>query len=508
MNRTEYQPEKALRLSICDGAFAAMMASLAGGVFLVGFAINVLEANTVQVGILAALPISANLVQFFGSIILETFGKRRLFCVLFATIARLLWVFIMLLPLALFDGFGDVRVWLLVIFVGVSSLFGALAGVAWLEWTSDLVPPNIRGTFFGRRNMFAAAAGMMAVLAGGAFLNRWELAHGKEDPRGYLILFGVGIVLGLVSSAFLFLIPDPKAQDTKPSGPFRMAQFMGPFRDGNFRALVMYVGAFMFATQLAGPFYAVYMIETLSIDFSTITWFITFATLASLFMLRVWGPIADEFGNKPILIVAGLAHALIPLSWVVAQTGIYFWPITVAHVLSGMFYAALMLAHLNILIKLAPEKGRSVYIAVFNGVIGLSVAVAPIVGGWLLNWMSEFSVQVGRWELNNLHLLFLFSGVLQIGVLTALFRLHEEGAAAPQVVLLQLRNDLDPQTGIAGVTDFVSVNASRSTGVLRGWDERTDRWAEQCEARMERALDRVEEKTGVFSRLKRYVSEV
>ncbi len=503
----EPQTQRSLTLSICDGAFATIMASLAGGVFLVGFAINVLGATTVQVGILAALPLSANLVQMLGSLILETLGRRRIVCIVFATLARLFWILILLLPLALFDGVGDARVWLLVVFVGCSSVLGSMSSVAWLEWMSDIVPASIRGAFFGKRNMVCAAAGMVAVLAGGYFLNRWELMHGKEDPYGYLILFGLGLLCGLISSAVLFGIPDPKASRDADAPPFSWSRFADPLRDANFRKLVFYVGAFMFVTQMAGPFYAVYMIETLSIDFSTITWFITFATLASLFMLRIWGPIADEFGNKPILIVAGLAHALIPLSWVVAQRGAFFWPITVAHILSGMFYAAILLAHLNILIKLSPERGRSIYIAAFNGMIGLAVAIAPIVGGWLLGLTESITFTVGNWEINHLHLLFLLSGALQLAVLFMLFAVHEEGSAPSRTVILQLRNDLDPQTGIAGVSDFVTLKASRTTGALRNWDSRTDEWAARSESRIADRLDRIEQRWQLFSRTKRFLWE-
>lgn len=67
--------ERDLRMSIYDGAFATMMGSLCGGIFLVGFALNILNANALQVGILAALPISANMAQILGSIHSESSGR-------------------------------------------------------------------------------------------------------------------------------------------------------------------------------------------------------------------------------------------------------------------------------------------------------------------------------------------------------------------------------------------------------------------------------------------------
>ncbi len=487
---TEAETQRALRLSVLDGAMATIMGSLAGGIFLVGFALNVLGASTVQVGILAALPVSANLAQLFGSVFIEMFGRRRWLCVIGTTAARFLWVPVMFLPLAMFDGLGDARVWALVALVGLSCLFGAVGGVAWLEWMSDVIPAKIRGAYFGRRNMVCAAAGMVAVLAGGAFLNWWEEAHGKEHPWGYIVLFAVGLVFGLAASWFLYSVPDPKERSTAARAPFKWAALAGPLRNANFLALVVYVAAFMFVTQLAGPFYAVYMIEGLGVDFATITWLITFATVASLFMLRIWGPISDQMGNKPVLIVAGAVHALIPLVWVVAQPANFYWPLVLAHVLSGAFYCALMLAQVNILIKLAPESGRSIYIAVFNASIGLAVAVAPIAGGWLLARMAGLEWRAGSFMLSLLHVLFLFSGGLQLLVLLAVIRVQEVGSSAPRAVIMQLRNDLDPQTGLASATDFITVKAGKTTGLLRDIDRHTDDWADRSERAVARWIDR------------------
>ncbi|MCC5843950.1 MAG: MFS transporter [Verrucomicrobia bacterium] len=489
MSLTEEQTHKALRTSIFDGAFATVMGSLCGGIFLVGFALNVLSATTLQVGILAALPVSANMAQILGSIIIERFGHRRPFCIICVTVARLFWLLILLLPLPLFQGWGDARIWFLVLLVGLSCLHGSMSGVAWLGWMSDLIPVDIRGRFFAKRNIVAATSGMVATLAGGAFLNYWEQQHGRENPVGYLTLFGIGLVFGLISSFFLSRVPDPKKFAAKNQEGLSWKTITAPLKDRNFRSLLIYVSLFMFVTQMAGPFYSVYMIEFLEVDFSTITLLITFATLASLFMLRIWGPIADQMGNKPILVVAGFAHALIPLAWVVAQDALYYEALVLAHILSGMFHAAIVLAHVNILIKLSPETGRSFYIAAFNTLIGLSVALAPILGGILLELFSGAQLQIGQWQLNNLHLLFLLSGGLQILVLLLLGRLHETGSASSRTVLLQLRNDLDPQTGIASATDFVTIRATQTTRVFKKIDTKTDDWAAHSEARVEKLID-------------------
>jgi hypothetical protein len=57
---------KALSLSIWDGIFANLYANLTGGVFLVGYALA-LKASEVQVGLLAAFPLVANVAQILST---------------------------------------------------------------------------------------------------------------------------------------------------------------------------------------------------------------------------------------------------------------------------------------------------------------------------------------------------------------------------------------------------------------------------------------------------------
>lgn len=129
---SEEQTRHALRFSIWDGAFATMMGSLCGGIFLVGFALNVLSATALQVGILAALPVSANIAQLLGSLILERFGHRRRLCVIWVTVARLFWVPILLLPLPIFAAWADTRIWLLIdLSVSPASMAPCRASPGW-----------------------------------------------------------------------------------------------------------------------------------------------------------------------------------------------------------------------------------------------------------------------------------------------------------------------------------------------------------------------------------------
>src|SRR2546426_11802098 len=70
---------RGLRLSLADAALSSTMTTLAGGVFLTGFALA-LGASQLQIGILAALPTLANVAQLAGSYFIERTGQRKPLC--------------------------------------------------------------------------------------------------------------------------------------------------------------------------------------------------------------------------------------------------------------------------------------------------------------------------------------------------------------------------------------------------------------------------------------------
>ncbi|MFH1503799.1 MAG: MFS transporter [Candidatus Omnitrophota bacterium] len=485
--------DKALNFSIIDGALSAIMGSLAGGIFLMGFALKVLKAQPQQIGFLAALPMFANLIQIFGSYIIERTGKKKIFCFLCVIVSRVLWILIIILPLAIFSTLQDSRVWILVIVIAVSSLFSSLSGVAWLAWMSDLVPENIRGTYFGKRNMIASACGMIAILLGGKFITIRESRFSESNPWGFIILFVLGLIAGLIAVWFLAGIPEVETVKEKKESGFNFSLFLQPLKDKNFLALIIFVSAWMFAIQIAAPFYGVFMIENLKIDFSTITIFGAFATFATLFMMKIWGPISDKLGNKPVIIVSGWVLIIIPFIWIFALPGKYYLPVLAAHILSGAFMAGSALSQFNILIKLSPQQGRSVYLALFAAITGLVGAVAPILGGSLSKILEKASWTFSTYQISNLHFIFLISSALQALAIFFILRVKEPAAAAPVAVVMQLKNDLNPQAGIIGAADFIMIEVKRGENILKKVDRVTDEFAEKSEKKIARMLNKGQE---------------
>ncbi|MFH1379937.1 MAG: MFS transporter [bacterium] len=483
--------KKALTFSIIDGALSSIMGSLAGGIFLTGFALKVLHAQPQQIGVLAALPLFANFIQLFGSYIIEKTGRKKELCFFSVVIGRMLWILIIMLPFKIFAPVGDFRIWVLVIVIAISSLFSSLSGVAWLAWMSDLVPENMRGSYFGKRNMIASACGMLAILAGGKFLTLWGNRFTESSPFGFVIIFIGGLIAGLIAVWFINNIPEVSAGNKVKNSRFELKTFLNPFKDKNFLNLIIFVSAWMFGIQLAAPFYGVFMIENLNINFSTITVFGAIATCATLFMMKIWGPISDTLGNKPIIIVSGWVLIIVPFVWIAALPGKYYAPVLMAHILSGAFMAGAALSQFNILIKLSPQDGRSVYLALFSAITGLIGASAPIIGGGISKMLEGVSFTFFTYNISNLQIIFIISSFIQLATIFFILKVKEPRASTPVAVIMQLKNDLNPQTGIAGAADFMMVEIQRSENILKQIDNVTEVMASSSERQVEKIINRL-----------------
>ncbi len=503
----EITRKAALSRSIADGIFGTMWTSLTGGAFLVGYALKVFNAGGSAIGMLAALPLFANIVQVAGSLLIEKTGKKKPACIVGVLTGRLTWVGVILLPLAFVPKGAGGAAWPLIAVIGLSSLFGALGTVGWTAWMGDLVPRKQRGTFFGRRNMIASFAGMVALLLGGKFLDIADRFH-VPVALAFMLLFSAGLLCGVTSVWFLSRIPETGTPPPASSVRLKSSLLLQPLRDGNFRALIVFGSVWSAGVQMAGPFYNVFLIDTLRADFGTITLFGTCATIATLLMMRTWGPISDALGNKPVIIVSGWILVLVPVLWILARPQSFFLPVLLANLVSGAAMAGAALSQFNILIALSPRKGRSMYIAMFSAITGLVGAAAPVAGGIAVHALQDISFTVLSYRVTSLHILFLGSSAIQLASVLLAVRIREPSAAAPMAVIMQLKNDLNPQTGIASSADFIMLEIQRGRGLLTSVDRKTEDLARLSEQRIGALADRIGSRTSrIRGRLRRLLKE-
>jgi DHA1 family bicyclomycin/chloramphenicol resistance-like MFS transporter len=108
--------------------------------------------------------------------------------------------------------------------------------------------------------------------------------------------------------------------------------------------------------------------------------FIGFA-LASL----IWGPLADSYGYRKIMIIGNGILMLGAVGCVLAPS--MTWMLS-ARVIQGMGAASSAVIAFAIIKELFAEKEAQHWIAIFNAIITLLIAIAPLIGGVINQWIG------------------------------------------------------------------------------------------------------------------------
>jgi MFS family permease len=295
-----------------------------------------------------------------------------------------------------------------------------------MSWTCDLVPHERLGAVFGRRQLRATIAGIVAGLAGGAIVNGWAAAFPLWRVGGYAGVFGLAILSAMASTLCLTRMPEvPMA----PPRPTRLRTlFAKPFRDGNFRRLMTFLGCWQFVVNLTLPFFAVYLVRDLKYSITTVIALGIVSQLASIAALPLWGRIGDTWSHKAVIVLCAPLLLCCPLGWVLAAEPaphLLTLPILATlQLVLGVATAGLDLASGNIALKLAPRAEATVFLGANGLVKSLCAGCAPLLGGFLVDHLpGGGAVTHGRPWL----VLFATAAALGVFALSRLARVEESG---------------------------------------------------------------------------------
>ncbi len=426
LNASKDEIRTSLKASTVDGVFATLFSNVTGGLLLTNFLLQ-LGASSTEIGLLASIPMLANLMQPIGAYFSERTTSRHYYCLWTYGISRSLWVGLAI-AIFLVGGSHAAPVSLIVFTLGVTALsyfLGALGSAPWLSWMAALVPPPLRGRYFGFRNSAANLTNLISVPLLGFVISEWR----GGSIQGYGIVLMLGIISGLVSlwfqnfmvdvnpqtgqrppatSADLNLSPSATLLPTIPTPRF--------WQDVNFLKFLLYFNLWTFSVCLSAPFFNVYMLSNLALDISQVTLYNSLSAGANLLLLMFWGKLADRIGNRPILVGIGIVFAVLPLLWLTIDTNslsIWIW-LPLLHLAAGGTAAAIDLCSSNLQLGIAPSYHQSTYFGVAAASAGISGALGTTAGGFL--------AQFGYGGLLGL---FALSSVLRLGALLSLVFVHE-----------------------------------------------------------------------------------
>jgi hypothetical protein len=410
---------KDYRFSFFDGMCAHVYGTLISGVFLTGFALY-LQLSEFMIGLLAAIPALVTLFQLPGSYYICRNGGRKKVAYRAAAVARLLWLPLLAVGLAPVFGATTNGILFIAIFL-VSHAFAQVSYLAWISWTSDLVPDEIRGTFFGKRNMLCGIAGIATVLVFGNLVDIFRQQLGRSDLAvGVPIL--AAVLFGMLSLHYMNRISECAPAPEPASGVLQ--KLAGPFREMNFRRFLLFAFSWNFSIFFAAPFFALYYLRDLNYSYGFVALLTTVGSVLDLIGMRVWGSISDKVKNKAVIRLAGWGVVFLPALWVVVRPEDVLIPI-VLQIISGGFWSGVNLCTHNLLLRISPQAGKVWFISAYSITAGLGAALAPILAGVILTVLNTRLPAGPAGGLIPLHYIFLASTVMRILSLQLFGRVRE-----------------------------------------------------------------------------------
>lgn len=399
---------------------------------------QILGANDFQLGLLAAIPVAASVLQIFMSYIMEKRRNRRFMFLFFGVVGRFFWIPIGLVPY-LFPGFSmDLRIWLVTVFVVMVFTGNSCVGLGWGSLMGDLVPIRIRGSYFSVRQMFSLATGVVVGILVSTMIDRVGLP-------GYSIALVLAGLTHVADIACFFCVKWPPMAQVQDDRTTLFGMLKEVFTNKGFVKVIVFYSIWLFSANIAGPFWNVYMLEELKMNFTEMSLYTQIiSNVATVLVISRWGRLIDRYGNKPVLQMAALLITISPLPWFFA-TPMTTYFILISNVISGSSWPVSDVCQQNLYLSHSPAVHRSMYIAVFLACINLfGIALGNAAGGWMMQEplaaLAEKHYQFLGMAMTNTRYLFLVSVVLRMLVMFVFLpRISEEGAWTLRATLHDMR---------------------------------------------------------------------
>jgi MFS family permease len=313
----------------------------------------------------------------------------------------LMFVPILLVPFI----FRSSQVWWLIAFVTFATVADAITNPPWGSMMADLVPIRLRGRYFSSRGRIAGIIALVFSFVAGGVLQLLT----NNPFIGFAILFGGAAAFRLLSFYFLSQMYEPEEQENGETDR-SLLHIVGHVGSTNLGKFTIYVALLSLVTNIASPFFSVYMLRDLHFSYAVFTIVVASTSVASLLFVTLWGKRADLAGNIKVIRITSVLIPFVPLVWLVSHNVIY---LVFAQIFSGFAWSGFNLAAGNFVYDASETQNRTKHIAVFNALTFLASFLGALIGGYLA---PHLPVLLGF----NLLSLFALSGILR-GVVAIFF---------------------------------------------------------------------------------------
>lgn len=311
------------------------------------------------------------------------------------------------------------------------SVGGALPGPAWLSLMSDHLPSRSIGKYFGWRNRILGMITLGCGLCAGQILQAFK----TNVLWGFSLIFGLAFVCRFSSWSFLIRMYEPKIRNKENENgngeahiPDSFFKFVRNDSEHHFVRFAFFVACFTFAVNIIGPYLAIYMLRDLHFPYSTFTYVTFAATLTSIFGVKIWGELSDQFGNLRVVQATSIFISIVPILWFISAEPVW---LVLVNAFAGFVWSGFQLCIMTFAFSEVPAAMRTRAIGYLAALNGTAVFLGSYLGGSLLKVLPliRHSAFGG---------LFLISGLLRISAAAYFLKNLKEIRASKPISTIEL----------------------------------------------------------------------
>lgn len=363
---------------VLNGSALSFLAIYAARLGASSAQIGLISAVPSVISILLALPTGAWLEKRpVGKAVFWTSILQRSFYLIFA-----------FFPILLRFMSESTQVWVLIACIFTMSVPATALGVSFNTLFASAAPIEWRGHVAGIRNaVFALTTVVVSLVCG-------QILQTNPFPNGYIWVFGIGALGGLMSSVHLLFVKpievapaspyQPRSNGEKSIGQSLRRKIRWDVLQGAFRRVLFFLICFHFVQYLPLPLFSIYSVNVLDLSDQVISMGTAIFSLTSFLGSTQFARISGKWGNRIITGVGLMMLGVYPVLLGLATNAVLY---IAASIVGGFAWSLAGGALFNYLLEHVPADDRPAHLSWYtlgsNTAILAGSLLGPVVGEWI-----------------------------------------------------------------------------------------------------------------------------
>lgn len=375
-------------LNVASGGFDNFAMSLVGAATVLAAFLTLFTKSNLVIGLVPALFVFFWTFPQIVSPLYTSHLRQKKNIIVFMRVGYALpWLVLSILTLFIIKPGSRLSLPVFFVLYSLFALLGGFVVPTWISFISRLIFPKVRGRFFALRYFVGTVFAFLASFIVKGILDLYEY------PLNFSLIFLLAFSMFLLATIFLGISKEPlNPYQIRKKNFFEYFSELGSTvrKDKNLKWFIVSLIVRSFGvTIMAVIFYTVYAINELHVSLGKVGVFMSVMYSSQLIIALFLGRISDLKGPRIVQISSRLFEFLSAGVILLRPDiiGVY-----IAFGFLGVAAASMNVSYHNMIMSLAPRDKADTYTGLINGIRAPSLAIAPLIGGFLADSFSYRTV--------------------------------------------------------------------------------------------------------------------